>query len=148
VGLGLALAVLAGGAGLVVSGGPAAAAPVPGGEGPPLAPATGELADLLKKRYEMAKKEYDVRHVELLAGRCPLEHLHAASRRLLKADVERARTPAQRLQAYRAQVDRAAAIAKVIKEGFEAGRIRAADHYQADYYRLDAEVELRRARGK
>jgi RNA polymerase sigma factor (sigma-70 family) len=149
----LGLAVLGGGVGLLA---PAATQPAPPGKVPhrPKAPAPakpkdgGRLSELLQKRSEIAKAEFDARHQEWLAGRGTQDILLGASRRLLQADLERARTKAERLAARKAFLDRATEVAKLSEAGFEAGRVRAADHYQAEFYRLDAEIELEREKGR
>jgi RNA polymerase sigma factor (sigma-70 family) len=145
----LALFFLGGGLGLLASRGPGAPLPEKGPAATaPKPPAKGKLAELLKKRLKMAQDEYEARNQEFLAGRGTLDILHGASLRLRKAQLETARTKAERLAAHRGQIKRAAEIADFVKEYYDAGRMKAADHFQSEFYRLEAEIDYERERSK
>jgi RNA polymerase sigma-70 factor (ECF subfamily) len=103
---------------------------------------------LLKERQEVLKKEVLARTQEYEAGRGYLASLLAASRELLKAELELATNREERVAAYERHFDAMRKFDQMVKEGYEAGRIKAADHYEMRSARLEAEIGLLRAGGK
>ena len=103
---------------------------------------------MLVQRRDALKAEVNARTNEFEAGVGYLFLLLDASRRLLEAESEMATKQADRIKAHKSHLDAMNRIAKQVKKGFEAGRTRQADHYQAVAARLDAEIGWLRAGGK
>jgi outer membrane protein TolC len=107
-----------------------------------------EIKKLLKERRDVLRSEVVARTQEYEAGRGPLNILLQASRKLLKAELELATTPAERFDAHAGHFNAMRKIEKFTKEGYDAGRVKAADYYETRAARLEAEIELRRAEAK
>lgn len=102
-----------------------------------------KLKSLLQERWKTAGEEYFARNQEFLAGRGTQEFLYQAARRLLAAEQEL--PDKSRVTILANHLKRMAAIEKVNKERFEAGRIAVQDYRAAQYWRLEAEIWLERA---
>jgi RNA polymerase sigma factor (sigma-70 family) len=102
-----------------------------------------KLKSLLQERWKTAGEEFFARNQEFLAGRGTQEHLYQAARRLLAAEEELA--DKSRVTILANHLKRMAAIEKVNKERFDAGRIAVQDYRAAQYWRLEAEIWLERA---
>jgi hypothetical protein len=124
-------------------------APVSTPRGPVLDKETqAKVRELLVKRRDALKKEVKARTQEFEAGRGTLDILLGASKRLLKAELELADKQAQRVAAHKAHLDAIKKIAALTEAGYDAGRVKEADHQQAVAARLGAEIGWLRAGGK
>jgi hypothetical protein len=121
----------------------AVAAPVPQKKGD-----SPEVKALLKERRDALAKAVEARSAEYLAGRGTQAAMLRVCRELLKVKLELAMEPAERIAAHEEHFNAMRKFAEVVKEGFEAGRIKAADHFEMHAARLEAEIGLRRAGGK
>jgi hypothetical protein len=130
---------------------PPAEAPLPAIlKAKPLKPGPGddELRKLLIARYNTAVAEMAARYTEFLAGRTPMEDFVAVARRLVHSGVELSDKPADQL-AFREQfLELAKEVERAQQARHEAGRISVADLESARYLRLDAEVEVLKAKRK
>jgi hypothetical protein len=98
---------------------------------------------------DMVAAAYDAFRARLrvfLAGQGTLDILLAASRRCLEADLQRNKTPADRLTAYVRQWESTRFIEAINKRRFEAGLIALQDFLQSTHSRADAELQWLRAR--
>jgi hypothetical protein len=120
----------------------AVAAPVPEKKDSP------EVKALLKERRDVLKKEALARSEEFEAGVGTLASLLNVSRELLKTELELATKPAERVAAHEGHFNAMRKLEELVKEGYEAGRIKAADHFEMRAARLEAEIGLLRAGGK
>jgi outer membrane protein TolC len=71
-----------------------------------------------------------------------------SSLRLLEAELEWKTKPAEQIAALEAHLERMKNIHDINLARFNAGRASVGDLKQAEYYRLDAEVRLERAKQK
>ena len=151
----LALATLVGGTGLVIhhasAGQPQAAVPRKKDEpSKQVAPATVERkeAEFIAELCEAAGRECDARMKEFLAGRGTGEFLCVSSRRLLQAELEKARDKTERVAALESHFKRMAEVEKVNKERYEASQIATQDLEASRFYRCEAELSLLREKKK
>ncbi len=107
---------------------------------------TKEEAKLVAELFAAANEEWTGRLREFEAGRGTQEFLHAAARRLLQAELEKAKTKEERIAARKAQLDRMAEVEKVNKARFEKALIPIQDYQAARFWRLEAELALLRAK--
>jgi len=146
----LTLGVLGAGLGLLYQ--PRSAAQPPVEKKPdvakPAVPAKDPLPDLLTKRFEAAKTWFEARNQESLAGRTDLDVLIEAALRLLEAELELKRRPAEQLTALEAHRDRMKGILDVMDQKYKTGRASIAAYKQTEYYHLDAEIKVERAKRK
>ncbi len=70
------------------------------------------------------------------------------SSRLLKAELELSNKKADRVAAHERHLKWVTAGAKETKESYDVGRSNQADYAQAEYERLNAEIELEREKAK
>ncbi|HZY83634.1 MAG TPA: sigma factor-like helix-turn-helix DNA-binding protein [Gemmataceae bacterium] len=131
---------------------PTAAQPPAGGPartrtGPPQADGP-EVKALLKERQDVLKREAEARSQQFEAGRGLQAPLLAVCRELLKAELELATKPEERVAAHERYFNAMRKFEQFVKEGYEAGRIMVTDHFQIQAARLEAEIGLRRAGGK
>jgi hypothetical protein len=136
--------------GLVVLGGvllarPAPSAPLPERKAKPDSP---EVKKLLREWRDALKEEAKARLQEFEAGCGTLASLLDVFRKLLDAELEVASKPAERVAAHERHFDMMRKVEAITREGYEAGRVKAADKSQAWAARLEAEIGLRRAGGK
>ena len=120
----------------------AVAAPVPEKKDSP------EVKALLKERRDVLTKAVEARSQEYEAGRGTQAALLEVSRELLKVKLELATKPAERVAAHEEHFNAMRKWEELVKEGYEAGRIKAADYFEMRAARLGAEIGLRRAGGK
>jgi hypothetical protein len=115
-------------------------------EGKPLEAAKGddELRKLLKARYNAALQETKGRFMQLLAGKATSETLADCGRRLLRSELELCDKPADRVKVREKWLTLAKEVERVQKLRYDAGRIDVAEMAQAEFNRLDAEIELLR----
>jgi hypothetical protein len=102
---------------------------------------------LLKERREELRQAFKALRMELLAGRVTTDVVLQVSRRLLQAELEVAERPADRLAALRAHYKAVKEIEDVVTAGFNAGRVKAADHHLTRAARMEVEITLLRAGG-
>jgi hypothetical protein len=133
---------LAGVAGVVLALG-VAAAPVPQPK-----EESAKIKALLKERRDALRTAALARTQEYEAGRGTLGVMLHVSRELLNAELEVATTPEERFDAHASHFNAMRKMEKLTKEGYEAGRVKAADHYEMRAARLKAEIELLRAEAK
>jgi RNA polymerase sigma factor (sigma-70 family) len=114
----------------------------------PAAKAENRLPALLKDRVEAAKMEVWGRNQEFLAGRGTLDILIGASRRLLVAEQELSANRAEEIAALERHFKLMKQVQEVNDERFRAGRIPMQDWKESEYYLLDAEIQLERAKAK
>ena len=107
-----------------------------------------EIKALLKEREEVLKKEVSALSDQFEAGRGLLTPLLAASRELLKAQLELATKPAERVAAHERHFNALRKWEQIVKDAYEAGRMNAAAHFEMRAARLEAEIGLLRAGGK
>jgi hypothetical protein len=133
---------LAGVAGMVLAAW-VAAAPVPQPK-----EESDKIKALLKERRDVLRNGVVARTQEYEAGRGTLNILLQVSRELLNAELELATTPAERFDINAGNFNAMRKIEKITKEGYDAGRVKAADYYAIRAARLKAEIELLRAGAK
>ena len=114
----------------------------------PLKPAPGddELRKLLIARYNAAVAEMELRYAEISAGRATFEVAAEAARHLVDSGIELTDKPAEQLAFREKYLELAKEVERIIKAQFEAGRIGEADLAKARYLRLDAEVQMLKAK--
>ena len=95
---------------------------------------------------DAAKRELDARWKEFCAGRGTLDILVGASRRLLEAERDLSSKKDDQVAAWDTHRQRMQDLCDINLARFEAGQIPIQDLAQADYYRLDAEIGLERAK--
>jgi hypothetical protein len=107
-----------------------------------------ELRKLVTARYNAAAAEMEIRLKEYLEGRVPLESMVDTARRVVESGLE-VSDSAEEQQALREKfLELAVAIEKNQKTRVDAGRISPGALEEARYLRLDAEVQLLRAKRK
>lgn len=136
----LALAVLGAGAGLLAYRS-SAAEPAPGAKAP-----DEHLQQLLRDRLDAAKAELDARKGDFEAGRGTLDILLGSARRVLQSQRELNTKKADQIAAIEAYLDLLKSVEQQVKQWFDAGRVQLQDYKVSEYYRLDAEIMLERAK--
>jgi outer membrane protein TolC len=114
----------------------------------PAAKVEERLRPLLTARHDAAKEELQARKNEFDAGRGTLDIVFGAARRVLHAERELSDKKEDQVAALQAYLDVMKEIEEINKGRFDAGRIPLQDFKQAEYYRLDAEIMLERAKAK
>jgi hypothetical protein len=116
----------------------------------PLKPSEGdsELRKLQKERYNAAVKGAAARYQEYLAGRGTTEQLYAACRTVLRAELELADKPAEKVAVREKFLTLAKEVDMVEELRFQAGRSPVSEREAARVNRLTAEIELLQAREK
>jgi hypothetical protein len=104
------------------------------------------LQQLLKARYDTARKCFEVQEAEFLAGRATMSILYEFSRNLLSAERGLRAANADRLTALERYLERTERIHKVNTERYEKGRLGFRDFAESSYLRRDAEIHLIEAR--
>lgn len=117
---------------------------------PQRAEMSARLMELLKERIKVAEILLEARREAFVAGKREVlvDDVFDAARRVLTARLELTETKAERVAAWEAFLRFAKDIEAVVKAGFEAGARSTADYANAQYYRLDAEIGLERAKAK
>jgi hypothetical protein len=106
------------------------------------------LEDLARRRVEAARLHYQARYQEYLVGRGTLDSLLGAERELARARQPRALPAAVNRQVLEERWRSAWMADRLSRSGYEAGRVKAADHYQALGNRLAVEMHLVQTRPK
>lgn len=110
-------------------------------------PKDDELKKLLKERFNAALDEVEARYRMLVSGMViTLDVLPDAQRRLVIAGLELREEPADKIELLKNNVEVARAIEKLIQGRAELRRARTTELYRATHFRLDAEIELLRAK--
>jgi hypothetical protein len=104
------------------------------------------LQPLLQARLDAAKEELESRKLEFEAGRGTLDILLGAARRTLHAQKELSAKKADQIAALEAYQEVTKYIEETVKKWSDAGRVAIHDHKEAQYYRLEAEIMLERAK--
>jgi hypothetical protein len=118
----------------------------------PAKPENKRLKELLQQRRERAEKELKIRYELYRAGAnepgtgipVTLTTLLAASKRLLKAEVELSAKKPDRLAAHERHVKLLKEFVKITEAQYKVGRLSEAALTQAQYEQLDAEIDLER----
>jgi hypothetical protein len=113
----------------------------------PAAKVEGRVRPLLEARLEAAREELDARKKEFEQGRGTLDLLLGAARRVLDSQRELSDKKAGRVAAVQAYFDVTREVEETVKGWHDAGRVAVQDWKEAQYYRLDAEIMLERAKG-
>jgi hypothetical protein len=106
-----------------------------------------ELKGLLKARYDTAFKVLEAEKRRMETGKSPVQTVFDAGRCLLEAELELSATPKDRLAARQKHLDLTKALEDHVKVQFERGSLSGAELEWAQYWRLNAQVELLRAKG-
>jgi hypothetical protein len=104
------------------------------------------LADLASAQLDAARGEFLARRQEYLAGRGTLDLLLGNADRLLEAKWAVDTTPAGRAAALEDYWQLTWEADQLTSNGYDRGRVFAADYFQARYRRLDTELRLIRER--
>jgi RNA polymerase sigma factor (sigma-70 family) len=107
-----------------------------------------KIRKLQLERRDWLKKEVEARRQEFLAGRGTLEHLLKTYRVLLQAELDVATTAQERIAAHAAHREVVQEAEELCEKGYNAGRVKAADFFQARATRLEAEIGWLKAGGK
>jgi hypothetical protein len=117
-------------------------APVPGAKED-----SAEVKKLLVQRRDHLREAVRAAEEEYKAGRVSLNSVFELRKLLFEADLDLARTPAERRAVYLELFKATVEIDELLTSGFEAGRVKASDYHTARAARLKAEIDLRRAGG-
>jgi hypothetical protein len=128
---------------LAVGAGQAAAAPAKPGRVD-----SAKIRALLEQRRDALREVVKAHLKAFEAGRATLLGLEGDSRRLLRAELELARLPEQRIAAHRAHLELMRKCEKYATEAYDAGRVTVADFQRARAARMGAEIGWLRAGGK
>jgi hypothetical protein len=117
-------------------------------ENKPLEPAKGddEERKLLKERYNAALAELRARYQRFEAGNDTLDALFDAARRVLDSELELCGKAAERVAVREKYLELAREVEKIQQARVDAGRAGAQDLEQARYLRIDAQLQLLRAK--
>jgi hypothetical protein len=112
-------------------------------------PNDDDLRKLQIERYNAVLREAQVRFRQYQTGQgVPYTLLSEVVRRLIQAHRELAHTPAEEVAFLQQGVDFMKERERAAEEQFKAGQVSRADLDQARYFRLDAEIELLKAKRK
>jgi RNA polymerase sigma factor (sigma-70 family) len=111
-------------------------------------PGGDKMKTLLKDCYEAAHTEVRTRYQQYLAGRGTLDILTGAFLRLLEAEKELSDKKPDRIAAREHHLQRVKQIEEIVQAQYQAGRASLADHAQARFWRLQAEIWVEREKGK
>jgi hypothetical protein len=101
---------------------------------------------LLKERCEAAFTECDARWQDFLAGRGTLDIFLGSSQRLCTAERDLSLKKADQVAALEGHWKRMQKVEEINQARFNAARIAVQELAQSRYFRLDAEIQLARAR--
>jgi RNA polymerase sigma factor (sigma-70 family) len=108
-----------------------------------------EVQTLVDELYDAASKEWRARLDEFEARRHILpDKLHAASARLMRAELEKVRKPDDRVAAHKGHWQRMKSFEDTAKPWYDAGTMEAAVYYAVRFWRLEAELGLERAKNQ
>jgi hypothetical protein len=105
-----------------------------------------ELRRLLKERFNAALSELQARYMEYTAGKASIEHLMEASRRLLDSQLELIDKPSDRVAAHEKHVEITKLVEENAKTRWDAGKIAEYELHYTRYVRIDAEIQLLKAK--
>ncbi len=105
-----------------------------------------KLKTLLKDRLEAIRTATQARWQDFLAGRGMLELLFRASAQLRDAELEMSPKRADQIAALEAHWKRMKKSEEINKNRFDSGRIPVQEYEHSRYHRLDAEIQLERAK--
>ena len=106
------------------------------------------LNELLTKRRDTLKTRVDVLEQMHADGRLPLTTVVAGRDQLLDAELQLAKTKEQRLLLYQKRIENMRALEDTIKRRYENGRSSLESALSATAARLQAEIDLLRAKLK
>jgi hypothetical protein len=111
-------------------------------------PKDDELRKLLKERYNVALDEMNLQYKLYEAGSpaATLDIVFESGERVVSARLELCDQPADKIPILVQLVEMRKEIEKIAKARFDAGRIAPQDFARARYFRLDAEIQLLRAK--
>lgn len=107
-----------------------------------------ELRKLLIARYNSALKELEVRFMQFLAGRGSLDFMLSVTRRLTECELELCDKPADQIAVRQKLIEITKDVEKINQQRWESGRAGLEDVEFSRYWRLDAEIQLLRAKRK
>src|SRR5262249_20172181 len=110
------------------------------------APGDDELRKLLIARYNAAVAEMQARYREFLAGRSSLDSMIEPARHLMDSQLEVTEKPADQIAVREKYLELMKGFEKLQQARFEAARIPTSEVESARYLRLDAEVQLLKAK--
>jgi len=105
-----------------------------------------KLKRLLMERQEAVRNEADARWQDFLAGRGTLDIMLGACGRLRDAELEMSPKRADQIAALDAQWKRMQKVEAINKDRYDSGRIAIQEYEQSRYHRLNAEIQLERAK--
>lgn len=105
-----------------------------------------DLAKLLKERVEVARTGMEAADAMFLAGRLTFDQVTVWSRRLVDAELAVAKNKRERVAALEEFVKRAKAHEDIAMARFRAGQASNLDVTEMKYNRIEAEVQLEKAR--
>jgi hypothetical protein len=111
-------------------------------------PGDDALRKLQKERYNEALAEAKARHGLLTSGKATVDEVFNTFQRFVYAGLEVADTPAARVSLLKQYADLAKEVERIVAEKVKVGKVDVADLHRARYIRLDAEIQLLRARAK
>jgi hypothetical protein len=107
-----------------------------------------KMKSLLWGRVDAAKREVKARYKEYHEGRGQLNVCLDASRRLLEAERDLSSKRTDQVAAWEMHRQRMQDVYAINLARYNAGRLLVQDFLQSDYYRLDAEIGLERAKAQ
>jgi hypothetical protein len=110
------------------------------------APGDDELRKLQKERYNEALSEVQGLYTMYQAARTSLEAVADAGQRLVKAGLDVGSTPAEKVALLTKYVELARLAEEIAKARQQSARGTGMDVHRARYQRLDAEIQLLRAK--
>jgi hypothetical protein len=109
-------------------------------------PKDDELRKLLKGRYNEAVAEMQGRYKEFLVGRGTFDAMFEVAQRIVTSGLELSDKPAERVTLLTQYVELAIEVEKITQARYDASRIPDTDVHRAHYERLNAEIQLLRAK--
>jgi RNA polymerase sigma factor (sigma-70 family) len=107
-----------------------------------------KMKALFKARFDAANIEVESRWHEYVAGRGTLDILLGSSRRLLEAELALSNNKADHVAAWESHWQRMNQVYLINLGRYNAGRISVQDLKEAEYYRIDAEIGVERAKAQ
>jgi RNA polymerase sigma factor (sigma-70 family) len=105
-----------------------------------------KMKSLLQARLDAGTIEIKARYVEYCNGRGTLDIFLGASRRVLDAERDLSMKKADQITAWESHLHRMQQVYLINLDRYNAARISLQDLKQAEYYRIDAEIGLERAK--
>jgi hypothetical protein len=107
-----------------------------------------EMRKLLKERYNAAVVVMKIKYLQADAGKVPFEAVFPAAKKVLELDLELNDKPADQVAAREKMLELAKEAERVVYEQYMAGRAGLDDLAELRGFRLDAEMELLKAKKK